>query len=51
MFRNTEASKTFRSVLMFVSYIMAAVVSELQAEVLLLQQFQMAANFVEEVPT
>lgn len=30
-------------------YVVAAVVSELQAEVLLLQQLQVTADFVEEV--
>lgn len=31
------------------SYVVAVVVSELQSEVLFLQQFQMTADFVEEV--
>lgn len=34
-----------------ISYIIATVVSELQAKVLLLQQFQMTAHFVVEVAT
>lgn len=53
--RNMFYGKEIKTLFVFTrvrfSYVVAAVVSELQSKVLLLQQFQMATHFVEEVST